>query len=146
MKSLELSLSRHPSRQNIRDYSCFSDQIWRIWCSDGRGLVTRKWRIPFLTLSFSDSVDKLMAESHELAGSAIAVDRATPKVRLFPMVGIWHRVRRVWRCKDLQRCQCNAFLFAPQQVRNCGLYDLLFCELIILVVSRDIWQEITNKN
>lgn len=29
---------------------------------------------------FAESVDKLMSESHELGGSTIAVDRATPKV------------------------------------------------------------------
>ncbi|KAJ7538876.1 hypothetical protein O6H91_11G067000 [Diphasiastrum complanatum] len=35
--------------------------------------------IGFVTFENSESVDKVMAEKHELAGSAIAVDRATPK-------------------------------------------------------------------
>ncbi|BBN14650.1 RNA-binding protein Musashi [Marchantia polymorpha subsp. ruderalis] len=35
--------------------------------------------IGFVTYEHADAVDKLMAESHELGGSTIAVDRATPK-------------------------------------------------------------------
>lgn len=31
----------------------------------------------------ADAVDKLMSETHELGGSTIAVDRATPKVKHF---------------------------------------------------------------
>jgi RNA-binding protein Musashi len=42
--------------------------------------ITKAHRgIGFVTYEHADSVDKLMAESHELAGSTIAVDRATPK-------------------------------------------------------------------
>ncbi|KAG6554042.1 hypothetical protein Mapa_003957 [Marchantia paleacea] len=42
--------------------------------------VTKAHRgIGFVTYEHPESVDKLMAESHELAGSTIAVDRATPK-------------------------------------------------------------------
>lgn len=42
--------------------------------------ITKQHRgIGFVTYEHADSVDKLMAESHELAGSTIAVDRATPK-------------------------------------------------------------------
>eukprot|EP00246_Nothoceros_aenigmaticus_P011324 TRINITY_DN3032_c0_g1_i8.p1 TRINITY_DN3032_c0_g1~~TRINITY_DN3032_c0_g1_i8.p1 ORF type:complete len:183 (+),score=36.63 TRINITY_DN3032_c0_g1_i8:329-877(+) len=36
--------------------------------------------IGFVTYENSDAVDKLMSETHELGGSTIAVDRATPKV------------------------------------------------------------------
>ncbi|KAJ8648144.1 hypothetical protein MRB53_001167 [Persea americana] len=35
--------------------------------------------IGFITFSSSDSVDTLMAETHELEGSTVVVDRATPK-------------------------------------------------------------------
>lgn len=31
----------------------------------------------------TDSVESLMSETHELGGSAVVVDRATPKVRVF---------------------------------------------------------------
>lgn len=36
--------------------------------------------IGFVTYENAESVDKVMSESHELAGSTIAVDRATPKI------------------------------------------------------------------
>lgn len=35
--------------------------------------------IGFLTFENSDSVDKIMAETHQIAGTTVAVDRATPK-------------------------------------------------------------------
>ncbi|KAF3787590.1 putative RNA-binding protein [Nymphaea thermarum] len=42
--------------------------------------VTKQHRgIGFVTYENEDSVDQLMSESHELGGSTIAVDRATPK-------------------------------------------------------------------
>ncbi|XP_057974800.1 uncharacterized protein LOC131162385 isoform X2 [Malania oleifera] len=42
--------------------------------------VTKQQRgIGFVTYENSDSVDQLMSETHELKGSTIAVDRATPK-------------------------------------------------------------------
>ncbi|XP_077249697.1 uncharacterized protein LOC143889400 isoform X2 [Tasmannia lanceolata] len=42
--------------------------------------VTKRHRgIGFVTYENSDSVDKLMSETHELGGSTVAVDRATPK-------------------------------------------------------------------
>jgi len=34
----------------------------------------------YMSYFFAESVDRLMNESHELGGSTIAVDRATPKV------------------------------------------------------------------
>ena len=39
------------------------------------------WYLTFYTVfCFLESVDRLMNETHELGGSTIAVDRATPKV------------------------------------------------------------------
>ncbi|KAJ8770698.1 hypothetical protein K2173_021345 [Erythroxylum novogranatense] len=43
--------------------------------------------IGFITFANADSVDNLMAESHELEGSTVVVDRATPKAYDFRPVG-----------------------------------------------------------
>ncbi|XP_020537220.1 RNA-binding protein Musashi homolog 1 isoform X3 [Jatropha curcas] len=43
--------------------------------------------IGFITFSSADSVDNLMADNHELGGSTVVVDRATPKEDDFRPVG-----------------------------------------------------------
>ncbi|XP_048128178.1 RNA-binding protein Musashi homolog 2 isoform X2 [Rhodamnia argentea] len=43
--------------------------------------------IGFITYASADSVDNLMAESHELGGSTVVVDRATPKEEDFRPIG-----------------------------------------------------------
>ncbi|KAI6700057.1 hypothetical protein NL676_014381 [Syzygium grande] len=43
--------------------------------------------IGFITYASADSVDNLMAESHELGGSTVVVDRATPKEEDFRPMG-----------------------------------------------------------
>ncbi|XP_023007076.1 RNA-binding protein Musashi homolog 2-like isoform X2 [Cucurbita maxima] len=43
--------------------------------------------IGFITFASSDSVENLMAETHELEGSAVVVDRATPKDDDFRPIG-----------------------------------------------------------
>ncbi|XP_059458976.1 uncharacterized protein LOC132188513 [Corylus avellana] len=43
--------------------------------------------IGFITFASADSVDNLMAETHELGGSTVVVDRATPKANDFRPIG-----------------------------------------------------------
>lgn len=48
------------------------------------------WKLSYMAFYVTESVDNLMAETHELGGSTIVVDRATPKAsyraRLFILI------------------------------------------------------------
>ncbi|WVZ11469.1 hypothetical protein V8G54_015999, partial [Vigna mungo] len=57
--------------------------------------------IGFITFASADSVENLMSETHELGGSAVVVDRATPKARVFIFYSLSFYCRIVsGNCRD----------------------------------------------
>ncbi|CAN6475468.1 unnamed protein product [Victoria cruziana] len=80
-KSTRIFVARIPS--NVTDdifHSYFSKYGAVIDAYMPKDPVTKQHRgIGFVTYENEDSVDHLMSENHELGGSTIAVDRATPK-------------------------------------------------------------------
>ncbi|KAH7654689.1 RNA-binding protein Musashi protein [Dioscorea alata] len=80
-KATRIFVARIPhsvTESMFREYFASYGEITDLYMPKDQGSKAHRG-IGFITFASADSVDTLMAENHELGGSAVVIDRATPK-------------------------------------------------------------------